>query len=70
MHAEQILKAKILIVDDQVPNVRLLERMLQAAGYADVTGITDPREVATLYRERNFDVVLLDLTCLTWTALL
>jgi len=61
MDAEQILKAKILIVDDQAPNVMLLEKMLRAAGYTDVTSTTDPREVAVLYRERKFDVVLLDL---------
>ena len=61
MDAEQILKAKILLVDDQTPNVILLEKMLRAAGYADVTATTDPREVVVLYREHQFDIVLLDL---------
>lgn len=61
MDTEQILKAKILLVDDQPPNVMLLEKMLRAAGYADVTATTDPREVVVLYREHQFDIVLLDL---------
>lgn len=40
--------ARILIVDDEPPNVRLLERVLEPAGCTNVTGTTDPRRVAAL----------------------
>jgi putative two-component system response regulator len=53
--------AKILIVDDQSPNVLLLERMLKSEGYREVYCTTDPREVAQLYARHRFDLVLLDL---------
>jgi len=58
---KQGAKAKILIVDDQRPNVELLEMILELAGYSDVTGITDPRLVLDLYLERHFDLILLDI---------
>ena len=58
---EEILDAKILIIDDQHPNVLLLDRMLKVAGYRSVKGLTDSREVADVYREFRPDLVLLDL---------
>jgi PleD family two-component response regulator len=56
-----ILKAKILIVDDTVGNVRLLELMLKDAGYSSVTSTLDPHEVHDLHRDNDFDLILLDL---------
>src|SRR6185295_14635539 len=56
-----ILNAKILIVDDQEANVRLLERTLCGAGYTAVSSTMDPREVVELYRKNHFDLILLDL---------
>ena len=56
-----ISDAKILIVDDQKPNVLLLEKMLKAEGYAEVISTTDSRETAALYANNRFDIVLLDL---------
>ena len=53
--------AKILIVDDQAPNVMLLQKMLQLEGYTNVLGVTDPTQVADLYALHHFDIVLLDL---------
>jgi len=38
MLAETRKRAKILIVDDQEQNVRLLERLLQHAGYTMLDG--------------------------------
>jgi CheY-like chemotaxis protein len=35
--ASDILAARILIVDDQEPNVSLLEQLLSEAGYSGVT---------------------------------
>ena len=56
-----ILKARILIVDDAVGNVRLLELMLKDAGYSSVTSTLDPREVCELHQINDFDLILLDL---------
>jgi putative two-component system response regulator len=61
MDNQQILNAKVLIVDDQPSNVALLGKLLRAEGYANVTATTDSREVMTLYQANSYDVVLLDL---------
>jgi CheY-like chemotaxis protein len=58
---QNILDARILIVDDQLANVSLLEDMLETAGYTDVTSTTDPTEVCALNRQTPFDLILLDL---------
>jgi putative two-component system response regulator len=58
---ETLYQAHILIVDDQRPNVRLLERILEQAGYTTTRGTTDPREVVELFDEFQPDLVLLDL---------
>lgn len=54
-------QSRIFIVDDEEANVRLLERMLTRAGYAQVVGVTDPREALSRYLEVQPDLVLLDL---------
>lgn len=54
-------KASILIVDDEVANVRLLEKILALKGFSNVTGTTDPLEALPLYKEHNSDLILLDL---------
>jgi CheY-like chemotaxis protein len=56
-----ILKAKILIVDDALANVRLLDLMLKDAGYSSVTSTGDPRAVYELHRVNDFDLIVLDL---------
>ncbi len=56
-----LLDAKILIVDDQPQNVRLFEMMLSYAGYANVQSTSDSREVEGLYRENDFDLIMLDI---------
>jgi len=53
--------ARILIVDDEPANVRLLERLLAAAGYRELASTTDPRRALDLYREFQPDLILLDL---------
>jgi putative two-component system response regulator len=58
---EDVLDSKILVVDDQEANVRLLEYLLHRNGYRSVRWTTDPREVAQIYQEFNPDLVLLDL---------
>ena len=58
---EDILRARILIVDDQEPNVRLLTRLLQEAGYTQVSATMNPTEVCAMQRAQAFDLILLDL---------
>lgn len=58
---EDILDSKILIVDDQESNVRLLEYLLLRNGYRSVRWTTDPRDVVQIYQEFSPDLVLLDL---------
>ena len=53
--------ARILIVDDQEMNVKLLEKILQRAGYANVLSTTDSRMVENLYLTHHLDLILLDI---------
>lgn len=57
----QILQAKILIVDDEAANVKLLEKILAREGYINVWSTTNPQEVRKIHREKKFDLILLDL---------
>lgn len=57
----ELLKASILIVDDQEANVSLLEQMLRADGYLHVTSTLNSQEVCALHRKNRYDVILLDL---------
>jgi CheY-like chemotaxis protein len=59
--AADTLNARILVVDDQDANVKLLSRLLSEAGYTNVHATMVPAEVASLHRERRFDLILLDL---------
>jgi signal transduction histidine kinase len=52
---------RVLIVDDELPNVRILELLLQKAGGFALRSSTDSREAAPLFREFAPDIVLLDL---------
>jgi CheY-like chemotaxis protein len=56
-----VLKAKILIVDDQEANISLLEKMLRGAGYDSITSTTDPHQVCELHRKNRYSLILLDL---------
>jgi CheY-like chemotaxis protein len=57
----EITSARILVVDDEPANVRLLERLLGTAGYTHIERTTDPRTVLDLYRTFQPDLILLDL---------
>jgi diguanylate cyclase (GGDEF)-like protein/PAS domain S-box-containing protein len=59
--ASDVLNASILIVDDQQPNVILLETMLHEAGYTCIASTTDPQAVCELHRKNCYDLILLDL---------
>jgi CheY-like chemotaxis protein len=53
--------ARILIVDDQPSNVRLLEHTLKRAGFVEVSSMGDPREVAALHQKDHYELIVLDL---------
>jgi two-component system cell cycle response regulator len=55
-----ILNASILIVDDQDANVQLLEQMLRAEGYRNITSTGDSLAVCGLHRDNHYDLILLD----------
>ena len=54
-------KAKILIVDDEQANVRLLERILELIGATRISSTTDSREAVAMFLDFRPDLVLLDL---------
>ncbi|HEV8583627.1 MAG TPA: response regulator [Methylomirabilota bacterium] len=58
---EALRDAKILVVDDEPVNVRLLERILGDAGCRALSSTTDAREVLDLYRRVQPDLIVLDL---------
>ncbi|MFQ3594436.1 MAG: response regulator, partial [Gemmataceae bacterium] len=59
--ANSLLSSKILIIDDQPANVRLLERIVQAEGYQGIASVTDPRQALSSFTQLQPDLVLLDL---------
>jgi putative two-component system response regulator len=61
MREDLLPTARILIVDDQEPNIRLLERLLRDRGFKSVRSTTDPRQVVPLCEEMEPDLILLDL---------
>lgn len=52
---------RILIVDDQKSNIRLLEHTLRRAGFVEVSSTVEPRDVAAMHLEHRYDLILLDL---------
>jgi CheY-like chemotaxis protein len=52
---------RILLVDDQRSNLRLLEQTLRRAGFAEVSTTIDPREVTALHLENDYHLIVLDL---------
>ena len=53
--------ARILIVDDEAANLKLLDKMLGGQGYEDLVLINDPRLVLDSYKEQRPDLILLDI---------
>lgn len=53
--------ARILIVDDQEANVRILRRILEMDGFHSLEGVTDPRQAEGLFEQFEPDLILLDL---------
>lgn len=61
MQQENLKNARLLIVDDEVANVRLLERLFERGGYSNYKGTTDSRLAVGLFQEFQPDLILLDL---------
>lgn len=57
----EIGTAHILVVDDQEPNVRLLERILERGRLGSIRTTTEPQRVEGLCAEEVPDLILLDL---------
>jgi putative two-component system response regulator len=57
----QILNARILIVDDNLTNIRLLERILLNGGLSNFRSLQDGRNALAAVKELEPDLILLDL---------
>lgn len=53
--------ARILIVDDEPVNLKLLDKMLSAQGYCNLLLVQDSRQVLDVYRQQRPDLILLDI---------
>ena len=53
--------ARILIVDDQLPNIEVLETMLEMQGYTNVRSTLDSREAVGIVKSYKPNLLLLDL---------
>lgn len=61
MNDDELLASRILIVDDQSANLRLLEALLAREGFANVVSTTESEQVLDLYAAFDPDLILLDL---------
>jgi putative two-component system response regulator len=57
----QLDSCKLLLVDDEPINLRVLQRQLETCGYRHFVSTSDAREVLTLVRQSQPDLVLLDI---------
>lgn len=57
----EILARRILVIDDEEPNVLLLASVLEREGYRDIHCVTDPTKALEAYVTLSPDIVLLDL---------
>ena len=58
--AEDVLTSRIMIVDDEAVNVRVVRKLLNRLGYQNLTSTTDSTQVLELLRRQQPDVLLLD----------
>ncbi|KQX01608.1 two-component system response regulator [Massilia sp. Root418] len=61
MNEEDMLASRVLIIDDQPANLRLLEELLAREGLTHVVGTTDARKALELYAAFDPDLIVLDL---------
>ena len=56
-----VYSSRILVVDDEPANLKLLEKMLKAEGFFNLVMISDPRQVKAAYRAEPTALILLDI---------
>ena len=61
MKEKALLHERILIVDDEPANLKLLDKMLRKQGYQEIELIEDPRDVFKSYHAARPDLILLDI---------
>jgi len=61
VNREIILQGKIFVVDDELANVHLLEKILTRGGYKNLSMTTDSRRFERMFLDDDPDLVLLDL---------
>ena len=61
MMEDEVLAARVLIVDDQPANLRLLEDLFIGEGLTQVVGTTDARTALGLFNAFDPDLIVLDL---------
>jgi two-component system, NtrC family, sensor kinase len=61
LRVTNLTDSRILIVDDQTANLQVLATVLEFAGYANVSCLSDSRNLLQIFREFQPDLILLDL---------
>jgi response regulator RpfG family c-di-GMP phosphodiesterase len=61
MNDDLVKYARILIVDDQQPNIAVLVRLLKREGFQNIESTTDSQQALALFTAFDPDIVLLDL---------
>lgn len=55
------LAPRILVIDDEPANLKLMDKLLRSEGYHELELVADPRLVLERYQQQSFDLILLDI---------
>ena len=61
LKAVNLSESRILIVDDQTDNLKVLAAVLGLAGYTNVHSLSDSRQILQVFQDFQPDAILLDL---------
>lgn len=61
MSDDDFFASRILLVDDQPANLRLLEELLTREGFTNVVSTTEPEQALSIYAAFDPDLIVLDL---------
>ena len=59
--SHSVQNKRIMIIDDQAFNLKVLDKMLRAEGYTNLELIPDSRDTIDLYKKKRPDLIMLDL---------